>query len=98
MYSELYSKLHFFQTKNEQQKLELNELKMHCLKENENKKIISNQVEKMESELFLKKQSFNSLIKKISNGVSHSDEETINTLEVLFNMLKLCMSNSLILN
>jgi len=43
---------------------------------------ILNQVEKIKSELSFHKKSFNSLIKKISNEVSNSDVETMESLEV----------------
>lgn len=86
MCSELHSKLQLFQIKSEQQKLEIKELKTNCLKEKESKTTIINQVEEMKSEQLLTKQSLNKLVKKISNGISHSDEETLNSLEVFFLM------------
>lgn len=84
MCSELLSKLHIFQIKNEQHKLEIKELKINCLKEKDSKTTIINQVEEIKSELLLTKQSLNKVVKNISNEISHSDEETLNSLEVFF--------------
>ncbi|VVC27667.1 Hypothetical protein CINCED_3A006947 [Cinara cedri] len=79
---ELQTRLHIFQVKNEQQKQELEELKISCLQENKCKTMICKKVEKMKSELLLKTQSLNSIVKKISNDeLSNSDDETMNSLE-----------------
>jgi len=58
-------------------------------KEKENNKETLNKVEKIESELSFQKKSFNSLIKKISNEVSTSDMEVLDSLEVFQTILKI---------
>lgn len=72
--------------KNAQQKQELDNLRTYCSIEKESKTIICNQFEKIKSELSLKKQSLNLLVKKLNNEVFGSNDENINSLEVWFNI------------
>lgn len=84
-YSELRSKLHFFETENQKQKQEIKELKNNNLKDKESNMVMINEVEKMKSELSLQNKNFNLLIKKISNEISNSDIENLDSFKVFTN-------------
>lgn len=85
-YSELRLKLQYLETENQKQKQEIKELKSNNLKEKESNVIILNQVEKVKSELSLQNKSLNLLIKKISNEISNSEIQNLESLEVLINI------------
>lgn len=90
-------KIQQLQIENQEQQNRCIELKNNNLKEKENNGILLNQLEKMKSELLIKKQSLKLLVKKISNEISHSDLENMSSLEV-FNSLKLYVSKLIITN
>lgn len=80
----LESNVFILQEQNQQQKQEIEKLKSINLKEKESNLLI---LKRMKSELSLKEQSLNSLVKQISNEVANSDLEKMNSLEV-FNYFK----------
>lgn len=83
----MQSKLHFLETENQKQKLEIKELNNNNLKEKESNMIILNEFEKVQSEFSQQNKSLNSLMKKISNEISNSDIENLDSFEVFINIL-----------
>lgn len=79
----MQSKLCLLEKENQQQKQNLELLKNNYSKTKESNTVILDQVEQIKSELSLKNQSLSLLIKKISNKMSNTEVENINSLEVI---------------